>query len=128
VLEIPRGEVDPQLDGDTILICEAAGDGFADRAWYFPGLPREMRLPPAKLRVGLEGDAASGLLAISTDVYARVVTLDADLDFSDNYFDLLAGEERLIQYSNPAAKAGMPEIEVSCWNAANGLSEQIRLL
>ncbi|MGB4476806.1 MAG: glycoside hydrolase family 2 protein, partial [Bacillota bacterium] len=68
------------------------------------------------------GNGTSGELKISTDNYARVVSIDVDLDLSDNYFDLLPGETKVVRWSVPhgtsVSAEGVPEISVTCWNAA----------
>jgi beta-mannosidase len=58
---------------------------------------------------------AEGRVTIHAENWARVVTLDADLDFSDNYFELLPGESRTITWQAPQ-RPFVGEIRVSCWN------------
>ncbi|MCL5269413.1 MAG: hypothetical protein M1457_02410, partial [bacterium] len=126
VREPTRAEIGPLLARDAVLVADLdygcagdapGGDRGADRAWLFDGLPREMAPPPARLRVSGPTEGAAGELRIATDHYARVVTLAADLDFEDNYFDLLPGEERTIRWESPAGPhAG--SIPVTCWNSA----------
>jgi hypothetical protein len=43
------------------------------------------------------------------------VTLDADVDFEDNYFELLPGETRTIKWKAKTTPFA-DEIKVSCWN------------
>ena len=122
VLEIDRKDLEQHLGLDTTLVCEIEGDFGSDRAFYYPGIPCEMDLPPATLTVEAIGNGTSGELKISTDNYARVVSIDVDLDLSDNYFDLLPGETKVVRWSVPhgtsVSAEGVPEISVTCWNAA----------
>lgn len=101
---------------DSILVCDLTANACADRAWHFAGMPSEMTPPPATLTVRREHTPGGGRITISTDTYARVVTLDADLAFSDNYFDLLPGEARVVEYALPSDTVEPPSAEVSCWN------------
>ncbi|MCL5103608.1 MAG: hypothetical protein M1133_05775 [Armatimonadetes bacterium] len=116
VSEVPESELSGKLALDSILVCSLESEVGADRAYYYLGMPYEMTPLPAKLKVRRADGEGSGKLIVSTDNYARVVTLDADLDFSDNYFDLLPGEERTITWTDPSVAAGSPNIGVTCWN------------
>ncbi len=113
------------LDKDSVLVAEIAHDGGADRAMFYLGMPCEMAPLPVRLKVAQEGTGAEGRIVISANGYARVVSLDADLDFSDNYFDLLPGERKTVAWRSPDGKpAGA--IPVTCWNAqAAGKAKQI---
>ena len=71
VLEIDRKDLEQHLGLDTTLVCEMEGDFGSDRAFYYPGIPCEMDLPPATLTVEAIGNGTSGELKISTDNYAR---------------------------------------------------------
>lgn len=61
---------------------------------------RYLHLPQSRLRAQSRGDA----IEISTDVFARQVTLDiegvAGAVFEDNYFDMLPGQIRLVKILN----------------------------
>ena len=126
VYELPRPEFGRLLRRDAVLVADletttvanlAEADIDTDRAWFFDGMPREMDLAPARLRVSGPTEGSEGELRVATDNYARVVTLASDLDFSDNYFDLLPGEEWTIQWSSPNGAHAGP-IPVTCWNGA----------
>ena len=121
IAEIPRKEVLPLLGLDNVFTCEVVSGEGRDRAWYFDGLPLEMEPPPATLRVIQEDNAKHGKITVSTDHYARVVTLEADVDFSDNYFELLPGETRTIEWKNPAGEHLPGPVVVMCWNDARGV-------
>ena len=70
------------------------------RANAFADIERRLTFPDAKLGVQIK----NGSLVVSTDKFARCVTLDGDADgdafgwfFEDNYFDLLPGEEKAVR-------------------------------
>ena len=115
VLELPRAEVQRQLGRDAALVCDLKSAAGTDRSWWFPGLPKDMQLPPAKLHVTETRGEAEGAVTIRAENWAHVVTLDTDLDFSDNYFELLPGESRTITWQS-AQRPFAGEIRVSCWN------------
>jgi beta-mannosidase len=74
-----------------------------------------MHLPSAKLTVSQKCGEDEGSVTIYSENWARVVTLDAAVDFSDNYFELMPGETRTITWKSPVRPfAG--KIHVSCWN------------
>lgn len=119
VMEINKYELNGILGRDNVLVCEIAGDFWQDRALYYIEMPYKMELPPVKLNVHKDGDNHSGSLTISTDYYARVVTLEGEFDFTDNYFDLLPGETKSIGYSTPFgtySRSESTDIRVKCWN------------
>jgi beta-mannosidase len=115
VLLIDQATLAAQFDHQKVLVAEISGQFGAHRAWLYPALPRDMQLPPTHLRVERSGDDDQGLLRISCDNYARVVTLTGDVDFSDNYFDLLPGETRQVTWQSLPDSASR-EITVTCWN------------
>lgn len=115
-LTFPKSELVEGLGSDYVLTCDVRYDGGSDRAFHYGDLQNSMDLIPASLRVEQEGDGHRGVIRISTDNYARVVTLDADLDFSDNYFELLPGETRAVEWASPS-DAFEGDIPVTCWNA-----------
>jgi len=115
-VDISEDTLAGKLTLESVLVCDLNCECGRDRAFYYSGMPYEMTPPPAKLAVQQQGGGASGTLVISTDNYARVVTLDADLDFSDNYFDMLPGESRVIAWKNPRAEPDEQAIGITCWN------------
>lgn len=115
VLEISQADLKDQLDLDAVLVCNLTSDSGSDRAFWYDGMPHQMKMPNTKLHVTQENAGNHGKIVISTKSYARVVTLEADLDFSDNYFDLLPGEARTIEWSSPNGNFN-EDISVICWN------------
>ena len=111
----PLDEMEKIMGADAALVCDLDCAAGRDRSWWFPGLPQEMKMPPAKLEVSEQRGEGEGAITIHADNWARVVTLDADVDFSDNYFELLPGETRTITWKSPNRSFG-GAIGVSCWN------------
>lgn len=112
IATISKSEI-ATLGRDAVLSCELITDQGCDRAWHYIGMPYEMNPAPAVLQVNRKTDTS---IEIATDNYARVVTLSGDnLMFSDNYFDILPGQNRLIHIeSKTGDTAG--EVTVHCWN------------
>ncbi|NLC56692.1 MAG: glycoside hydrolase family 2 protein [Armatimonadetes bacterium] len=80
-------------------------DGGTARNIYSFSRPKHMRLPRPEIRVT---QPAPDRLVVRTDRFAKGVYLfhpDKQVIFSDNYFDLMPGEERLLQLSRPASAA-----------------------
>jgi beta-mannosidase len=101
---------------DAALVCEIAYSGGTDRSWWFGSLPHEMKMPPAGLVVtGETRKEGEGSITVTSTNWARVVTLDAELDFSDNYFELLPGETRTITWKAETCHFE-GKIKASCWN------------
>jgi beta-mannosidase len=114
-IRLPLAELKEKLGDDAAVVCNLIYSGGVDRSWWFPGLPKEMHLPKARLTVSETRGDGEGSVTIGADHWARVVTLDADVDFSDNYFELLPGESRTITWK-AARRPFTGEIGVSCWN------------
>lgn len=88
-----------------------------DQAVFFDGLPKDLQCTKATLQVRcLPHDGHSGVIEISTDGYARVVTIEEELLVEDNYFDLMPGETRKIAYKTKSAISWMQTPKVTCWN------------
>lgn len=112
VMEIAR----TGLASQGVLVADVAFEGGADRAIYYPGLPKDMALPSALLQVRHEQrPGGEGAVAITANIYARVVTLEGDAEFDDNYFDLMPGESRTIGWRPLDPRyAGPPRVRA--WN------------
>ncbi|MHB0998554.1 MAG: beta-mannosidase [Armatimonadota bacterium] len=118
VLEVPASDI-KGLTPESILVCDLTTGNGDDRAWYYDGMPSQMTPPPAKLSVWHKKTKQGGRITISTDNFARVVTLNADTAFSDNYFDMLPGEERVITYDDNPSSEPLSHIDITCWNDAS---------
>jgi beta-mannosidase len=111
--EAPRAD----LGQAGVLVCDVEAEVNRDRASFFAGMPRDMAPPPVRLEVERTNHGEQGAVTISTDRYARVVTLDAPLDYSDNYFDMLPGERRTVTWRARDGAYDGP-LPVTCWNGA----------
>lgn len=108
VADLPR---DGSLPTESLLVADLAlDDGTTDRAWLLPPPPLRLMLPTANLVL----HQAPGIVTISTDVFAHRVMLDGPVDFDDNYFDLLPGEQRTIRWSNRPEDTEVPTITARC--------------
>ncbi len=104
---------------EVMLVCDLVSSCGSDRAFFYPDMPFRMDLP--KTELGVSCEPSRGELRISSERYARVVCLDADLYFSDNYFDMLPGEEKVVTFSAPEG-GDLPHIEVSAWNSSGAVT------
>lgn len=114
-LEVPVDQMKEKLGNDAVLVCEAGYAGGYDRSYWTSGLPKEVQYPENKLMVSQKGNGYEGEVTVKTDKWARVVSLDADVDFEDNYFDMLPGETRTIKWKSRGVKITEP-IKVTSWN------------
>lgn len=115
-IDVSLAEIREKLGTDAALVCEIAYSGGTDRSWWFGNLPHEMKMPPAGLVVtGETRKEGEGSITVTSTHWARVVTLDAELDFSDNYFELLPGETRTITWK-AESRHFEGKIKASCWN------------
>lgn len=90
---------------------------YTDYTCYFDVLPKDLELSRASLDIQCEPyDDRSGFIRISTDVYARVVTIEDELILQDNYFDLMPKEVKTVFYETKGENrmSGLPR--VTCWN------------
>ena len=94
VYKASLGEL-PELDKNVIVVCEIDGDFEKSRAYYYAEMPHEMPLKKANVTVEVNGNE----IKLTTDNYARIVELYGDGVFSDNYFDLLPGETKVVTFS-----------------------------
>ncbi len=114
-IELPINEIKEKLGKNSVLVCEISYENGFDRSYWTPGLPQDIKYPKANLKVTQQHGNTEGVVTITTDKWARVVTLDADLDFEDNYFEMLPGETRTIKWKSRAVPFN-GKIDVSCWN------------
>lgn len=97
--------------------------GTVERVTYFDVLPVDLKLAPAELIVNwVANDPFSGVIQISSVVYARVVSIDEELILEDNYFELMPGETRSVKYRTISGKLEKPP-RVTCWNGSENLLE-----
>jgi beta-mannosidase len=110
-----------QLPGDprrTFLFVRSSSGCFPDNREFRVEV-KDLVRPHPSLTVGMSQDESGRIIVrVSSDVYAYFVKLIVPIEgtrFSDNYFDIFPGEERVVQVWNIAGRAISPaEIEVSC--------------
>ena len=122
VLEIPRADLFAQLGQDAVLVADLSYPGGTDRSTYFYGYPKKMNPPVAHVTAKQTRSGDEGTVTLHADNYARVVTLEADADFSDNYFDLLPGETRTITWK-AIGDQPVGKIPVTWWNDSEAAVE-----
>lgn len=93
IFKMPIKEL-PTLDKNVIVVCDVDGNFEATRAYYYADMPFEMPLEKANVTVEKDGNK----IKVTTDKYARVVEFYGDTPFSDNYFDLLPNETKIIYF------------------------------
>ena len=74
------------------------GEKIAKRVLLF-GNEKDIRLPKPELQLSVKPGNGQLEITVSTDKYARFVNVSSDfctLPFSDNFFDMLPGESRVI--------------------------------
>lgn len=114
-IELPLSEMKSMLSNNAVLVCDIKYDGGKDRSMWTAARPMDVRYEPAILKVTQNRTWDEGVVTISADKWARVVTLAGDVDFEDNYFELIPGETRSIKWKAHTSPF-MDNITVSCWN------------
>ncbi|MCP4313393.1 MAG: hypothetical protein GY790_19215 [Bacteroidetes bacterium] len=115
-MELDLDEMKNLLGDDAVLVCDLTyGKNGHDRATWVPGMPQDVKYERTKLHVKQKSEGDSGEVNIRTENWGRVVTLDAAVDFEDNYFEMLPGETRTIKWKT-REKGFSGDINVSCWN------------
>ncbi|MEN8228883.1 MAG: glycoside hydrolase family 2 protein [Bacteroidota bacterium] len=116
-IRLPLDEMKSILANDAVLVCELNFDetGY-DRSYWTAGLPQNVVYPVNKLEIKLENNGTEGTINLKSKKWARVVNLYADgIDFEDNYFEMLPGEERIIKWRSRRGEL-KDDIRVSWWN------------
>lgn len=115
---LPAGASQRLLTVDPTQVPDPQAGVFhlAD-GWYFHGMPSEMKPPRARLSVETSPAGDGKLISrVTADSYARVVTLRGEAIAEENYFELRAGETRLIRVTPTAAPTGTP-LFFKAWNS-----------
>ncbi|RED54416.1 beta-mannosidase [Cohnella lupini] len=122
VKTLPLEELDAMLDSGSVLVMDIAGPFGEDRYIHNAGIPADLDLQPSGARIESRTEGPDGgSLIVAADRYAKAVLLHGEYVFSDNYFDLLPGERRTIDYRSLATRTGADadedkEIELISWN------------
>ncbi len=116
VIHLPLNEVKKELGNDAVLVCEINYDNGYDRSYWTFGLPKDVVYPKNQLDVKITNNGTEGSVIIKSPKWGRVVNLYADgVDFDDNYFEMLPGEERTISWKSHKGEL-KEEIKVASWN------------
>lgn len=108
---------------NSFLYMELEYDGKKDTNVFFHRFWKDIEWPEPGLHIDLRSELETEkgfitTLKLRTEKYARMVSLDFDsmesCIFSDNYFDMIPGEERVIQVESPM-RLSMEKIGVSHW-------------
>ncbi len=104
------------VGSEKMAVLEITTDrNVTDRSYWTAEVPQAVKYPAAQLRIVPTGlGSTSGEVTVATDNWARVVTLDADADFEDNYFELQPGQSRTIKWHSAEP---ISQIGVSAWNS-----------
>lgn len=103
VAKARRGEVFLKMK-----LKDEEGNIIAENHYFF-SKPKDLKLPKPQLKIERISPTQ---IKVSTDVLAKNVYLMGDTHYSDNFFDLLPGESKIIKLSTP-----MRQIEVmSLWD------------
>lgn len=124
VADAPLAELDALLLNDNrIAVMEITGSFGAERCIYFAGVPADMKLRSSGVRIEtrVSGSEGGGEVTVTADKFAKAVLLHGAYVFSDNYFDLLPGESRTIEYrklvaEKPTLEEAEQDIELFSWN------------
>lgn len=110
---------------DSVLTVRSPDDRFASNRHLFVPIARLALSPDARPMVSVE--QVSDLecrVELAADAYLAFVHLTSarpDLTFSDNYFDLTAGERRLILVRS-TTPFGPEDFAAHCWNARRAVT------
>ncbi|UUZ94244.1 hypothetical protein LJK87_06465 [Paenibacillus sp. P25] len=89
------------------VVVKLTAEGFeAPENMYYLRDPKDLRMPAATLEVEADEAGQTVTIAVAGSL-ARLVKIDLPLGnirFSDNFFDLLPGERRIVKISDPEGK------------------------
>lgn len=115
-IRLPLNQIKAKLSNDAVLVCEINYDKGFDRSYWTAGLPQDVFYPKNELTVKMKNNGTEGTVTIKSPKWGRVVNLYADgVDFDQNYFDMLPGEERTITWKSHKGQL-KGEIKVASWN------------
>ena len=117
IIEQDLAELKSKLANNAILVCDVETAKGTDRSYWTPARPQDVKYEPVSLKVSQKQTYDSGSITVSADKWAHVLTLEGDVEFEDNYFELLPGEMRMIKWKAKTIPFN-EEIKVSCWNQA----------
>jgi beta-mannosidase len=85
------------------------GDSVLAETVHFPSKPKNLKLTNPRIQTTVESTPSGKRITLETDVLASGVMLEfenAEGHFSDNYFHLLPGEKKTVEFSTSAGVPG----------------------
>lgn len=95
-------EILQDLDPKKVCVVLRSKHGKAYDNYYYLRDHKELELPNVKLDVRVDHEKQE--VSIQTDKFARMVKIDLNLKYvriSDNFFDLIPGEEKIVKIEHP---------------------------
>jgi hypothetical protein len=93
-MKIKKTAMPAPLDNSNQLMAEISGDLEPMRTFFFHSWPKHMELPKAEYTCVFNNDSSE--ITITSLTYLRAVSIDVRGVCSDNYFDMLPNERRII--------------------------------
>lgn len=102
------------------IFARSVRDDVYDNHYFFAE-QKQLRFCPCRLHIAMRERPDGIEIVLTTDTFARFVKLECPIDhtmFSDNYFNLLPGEQKTVLAINRKGKAISPEdIRIQALNA-----------
>lgn len=102
---IPEQDLLKGMDPAKVVMVLRSKHGAAEDQFVYLRSHKEMEFQPTRVQVAV--DEQEGLVRLKADGVARMVKLELDeawLSLSDNFFDLLPGEEKVVRITHSAGK------------------------
>jgi beta-mannosidase len=106
------------LKNALLFVCAQEGDRLLDESFFLFDSPKNLPAVRPLVTYRLEPTHKGYNITLQTDVFAQKVYLRSDVDgfFSDNYFDLLPGREKVVYFRT---EESVSEDNVSVMNLAD---------
>jgi len=90
---------------------------LCDGQYYFTK-PKDLNLYETVINIDVKNDSNEYTITLTSEKLAKAVCLSCTLNgfFSDNYFDLLPGEEKTVRFTSDQTNDENPEFEIKCLN------------
>ena len=90
---------------------------ICDGQYYFTK-PKDLNLRKTIINIEVKRENNEYLILLTSEKLAKAVCLSCTMDgfFSDNYFDLLPGEEKTVRFTSDQTNDENPEFEIKCLN------------
>jgi len=101
----------PAAKEGELLIAEIQGDTFFDRTFFFEKRPQDCSFPGD---LPIVEEVTDHSVTLRAERYIHAVSLDGEMLFDDNFFSMLPGERKTVQF----APQGSSEIRIRALNYA----------